>query len=59
MAETPTITVRGEGLVRAEPDEVELRLEVRALDETPAVARAEAARRSQAIEALLARSGPA
>jgi uncharacterized protein YggE len=32
MTNEPTITVRGEGLVRAEPDEVELQLEVHALE---------------------------
>ena len=53
MTDQPTITVRGEGLVRADPDEVELQLEVHARDQTPEAAYAEAARRSQAIDALL------
>src|SRR5688572_23370680 len=47
-----TVTVRGEAIVKAQPDEVELQVEVAYLGKTPEEALAEVARRSEALTAL-------
>lgn len=50
---TPTVTVRGQAVVRAEPDEAMLGLTLSVLGEAPASALAEVSRRSEALLALL------
>jgi uncharacterized protein YggE len=47
-----TVAVRGEAVVKAQPDEVELLIEVSYLARTPQEALAEVARRSEALTAL-------
>jgi uncharacterized protein YggE len=48
-----TVKVRGEAVVSAEPDEVQLALNVTALEDSPERAMGEAARRSEQLEAIL------
>ena len=48
-----TVTVRGQAVVRAEPDEAILGVTLSALEETPAAALADVSRRSEALLALL------
>jgi uncharacterized protein YggE len=50
---TPTVTVRGHAVVRAEPDEAMLGITLSALGETPASALGDVSRRSAALVALL------
>lgn len=49
----PTVRVRGEAVVRAEPDEAILWVTLSALEETPGLALADVSRRSEALLALL------
>lgn len=50
---TPTVTVRGEALLRTEPDEAVLWLTLGALEDAPGTALADVATRSAALVALL------
>jgi uncharacterized protein len=56
---TPTVSVRGEAVVRAEPDEAMLTVTLSALDEAPGPALADVARRSKSMFALLDELGVA
>jgi uncharacterized protein YggE len=49
----PTVTVRGEAVIRAEPDEAALWISVTALEDSPGKALADVARRSDAIMSIL------
>lgn len=50
---TPTVTVRGDGLVRAEPDEAVLWITLTALEDRPGTALADVSARTTALVALL------
>lgn len=49
----PTVTVRGEAVIRGEPDEAMLWVTLSALEQTPGPALADVSRRSQALLAIL------
>jgi uncharacterized protein len=53
MPDEPTVTVRGEAAVRAEPDEAVLWVTLTALKESPGEALADVSERSRALVALL------
>jgi uncharacterized protein YggE len=50
---TPTVTVRGDGLIRAEPDEAVLWITLTALEDRPGTALADVSARATALVALL------
>src|SRR5882724_3480909 len=52
-AATPTVTVRGDAVIRAEPDEAMLWITLSALDDAPGPALSDVARRSEALVAML------
>jgi uncharacterized protein YggE len=56
-AVVPTVTVRGEALLRAEPDEAMLWVTLTALEEAPGPALADVSRRTEALLAVLAELG--
>jgi uncharacterized protein len=56
---TPTVTVRGEAVLRAEPDEAMLWITLTALEDDPGQALADVSRRSEALIALLDEVGVA
>lgn len=56
---TPTVTVRGEAVLRAEPDEAMLWITLTALENDPGHALADVSRRSEALVALLDELGVA
>jgi uncharacterized protein len=56
---TPTVTVRGEAVLRAEPDEAMLWITLSTLDDDPGHALADISRRSEALVALLDELGVA
>lgn len=58
-ADIPTVTVRGDGLVRAEPDEAVLWITLTALEERPGEALADVSARTTALVALLDEIGVA
>jgi uncharacterized protein len=58
-AGTPTVTVRGEAVVRTEPDEAMLSITLSALERDPGHALADVSRRSEALIALLDELGVA
>ena len=58
-ASVPTVTVRGVGLVRAEPDEAVLWITLTALEDGPGTALADVSARASALVALLDEAGVA
>jgi uncharacterized protein YggE len=56
-ASTPTVTVRGAGLIRAEPDEAVLSITLNALKERPGAALADVSARASKLVALLDEAG--
>lgn len=58
-ATTPTVTVRGDAIIRTEPDEAMLWITLSALEDTPGPALSDVSARSQALVALLDELGVA